>query len=226
MKLCSTHRGPRLSSDARLSMTKTQELDVGRLRALLSEDTFLPSEPQSLKETGLSESYVEGLTCKLLLSNGTVNGRNVADCLCLPFAIIDRLLATLRTRQWVTHAGAAPLNDYYYTLTQEGSRHAHAYQAACSYCGPAPVPLMDYVISVEAQAISAEPIGAIAWNRRYAAFPSITSCLRSWVRRSTPPPGCFSTGRPATANPLSTAGSRCVSARPFGCHMRSLKTAS
>jgi hypothetical protein len=141
-----------------MMVTKTQELDVGQLGTLLSEDTFWPSEPQSLKETGLSEAYVEGLTCKLLLIKGTLSGRSVADCLCLPFAIVDRLIGTLRTRQWVTHAGAAPFNDYYYSLTEEGSRHAHAYKAASGYCGPAPVPLLDYSISVDAQAISGEPV--------------------------------------------------------------------
>ena len=141
-----------------MSVTKTQELDVGQLGTLLSDDTFWPSEPQSLKETGLSEAYVEGLTCKLLLTKGTASGRSVADSLCLPYAIIDGLFGTLRTRQLVTHAGSAPFNDYYYTLTEEGRRNAHAYQKSTTYSGPAPVPLLDYVISVDAQAISAEPV--------------------------------------------------------------------
>src|SRR5271157_6441087 len=122
-----------------MSVTNTQELDVGQLGTLLSDDTFWPSEPQSIKEAGLSETYIEGLTCKLLLTKGTASGRSVADSLCLPFAIIDGLLGTLRTRQLVTHAAVAPVNDYYYTLTEEGRRNAHAYQKSSTYCGPAPV---------------------------------------------------------------------------------------
>src|SRR5262249_36714715 len=39
-----------------------------------------------------------------------------------------------------------------------GRKHAQAALDACAYVGPAPVPLMDYVIAVEAQAISAEAI--------------------------------------------------------------------
>jgi len=141
-----------------VTVTVTQELEGGLLDALLSEDTFWPSEPQSLAETGLSESYVEGLISKFLMTSGTASGRWVSESLCLPFAVIDSLLGTLRTRQLVTHAGSAPFNDYYYSLTEQGRRYAQSYQQACTYCGPAPVPLLDYVISVEAQAISAEPV--------------------------------------------------------------------
>lgn len=141
-----------------MSVVKTQELDVGQLGTLLSDDSFWPSVPDSLKETGLTEAYVESLSCKYLLSAGTASGRSVADALSLPFAIIENLLAGLRTRQLVTHAGAAPFNDYYFSLTDEGRRSAFAYQQANAYCGPAPVPLLDYIISVEAQAISDEPV--------------------------------------------------------------------
>src|SRR5262249_39133792 len=125
---------------------------------LLSEDTFWPSEPQSLAETGLTEAFVEGLVCKFLLTSGTASGRRVSESICLPFAVVDSLLGTLRTRQLVTHAGSAPFNDYYYSLTEQGRKYAQSYQQASSYCGPAPVPLLDYVISVEAQTISAEPV--------------------------------------------------------------------
>ena len=206
-----------------MSVTQTQQLDVGQLGTLLSDDTFWPSEPESLKEAGLSEPYVEGLTCKLLLTKGTASGRTVADSLCLPFAVIDGMLGALRTRQLVTHAGAAPFNDYYYTLTEEGRRNAHAHQQTSTYCGPAPVPLLDYIISVEAQAISDEPVRRDRLSPPCTAFPSIASCWRSWDRRSIPVPACFCTARRAMANPRSPGGSPCVLARRFGCRTLSLK---
>src|SRR5262249_58321338 len=56
----------------------------------------------------------------------------------------------------MSHRGAAALNDHVYDLSEQGrefAQHAHNY---CSYCGPAPVPLGDYVTSVDAQTISAE----------------------------------------------------------------------
>ncbi len=45
-----------------------------------------------------------------------------------------------------------------YSLTEHGQKRALSHQKVCSYTGPAPVPLMDYVLSVEAQASHFSPI--------------------------------------------------------------------
>ncbi len=136
----------------------TLEMNDSMLSTLLSDDSFWPSPPRSIQETGLSESFLESMVCKLLLVVGTCSGRNAATQLCLPFGAIEPLLTALRTRQIIVHAGSAPFNDYYFTLTEKGRQLAQSYTRGCSYVGPAPVPLMDYVISVDAQAISAEPV--------------------------------------------------------------------
>lgn len=134
----------------------TTQIEPSLLSTLLSEENFWPTPPRSLDETGLTESYVESLVCKYLASTGTSSGRNISEHICLPFGILEPMFATLRSRQIIVHAGAAPFNDYYYTLTEQGRRHARAYSDSSAYVGAAPVPLMDYVISVEAQAISGE----------------------------------------------------------------------
>ena len=73
--------------------------------------------------------------------------------------MVEPLLTTLRTNQIIVHAGSAAFNDYYYSLTNEGRARATALLAACAYVGPTPVPLSDYVISVEAQSITVETPG-------------------------------------------------------------------
>jgi predicted ATPase with chaperone activity len=62
----------------------------------------------------------------------------------------------LRARQIIVHTGAAALSDYSYALTEAGRTRAQTYWEACAYVGPAPVPLADYVLSVQAQTIRAE----------------------------------------------------------------------
>jgi hypothetical protein len=136
----------------------TVQGDQSLLAALLAGERFWPTEPQTLAETGLGEPFLEALFCKLLLVNGTTTGRRAATQLCLPFTIAEHILDRLRGQQLISHRGAGPLNDYIYELTKEGRDRALAYHRECAYVGPAPVPLMDYVISVEAQAISDEPI--------------------------------------------------------------------
>jgi len=142
-----------------MHVTDTQELEETLLATLLSDEAFWPSLPRNIDETGLSESFIESLIVKYLAVQGTSSGRAVAERICLPFGILEPVFASLRARQLVVHAGSAPFNDYYYTLTKQGRAFAQLCSDSCAYVGPAPVPLMDYVISVEAQSISAEAPG-------------------------------------------------------------------
>jgi predicted ATPase with chaperone activity len=128
------------------------------ISARLAGETFRPAEPRNLEETGLSEGLVDALICKHLAAAGTESGRAIAEHVCLSFGILEDRLQRLRTRQLVVHRGSAPLNDYVYALTDQGREHAQSLVRACAYRGPAPVPLADYVMSVDAQTITAEAI--------------------------------------------------------------------
>ena len=128
------------------------------LNGLLSEDTFWPIQPRTISETGLTETFIEGLVVKTVANVGTVHGRSIAERTGLPFRVIEPLLDALRTRKLLAHVRPAPFNDYYYSLTEAGQRKAHLFLQQCAYVGPAPVPLSDYVLSVEAQAAGLEPI--------------------------------------------------------------------
>jgi predicted ATPase with chaperone activity len=136
--------------------TDVQDARGSLLAAVLSDESFRPVAPRSLEETGLPVSMVELLVIKHLAVVGTSSGRAVAKHLCLPFGALEALYQTLRTRQLIVHTGSAPVNDYYYTLTEQGRQRAQGALATCAYAGPAPVPLVDYVLSVEAQTIRAE----------------------------------------------------------------------
>ncbi len=134
----------------------TNEPVEGLLATLLLDEGFRPTAPRSVEETGLTISLIESLICKHLGVVGANSGRGIAKEICLPFGILEGLLQTLRARQILVHTGSAPLNDYRYTLTEQGRGHAQAASSMCAYVGPAPVPLMDYVLSVDAQTIRAE----------------------------------------------------------------------
>lgn len=88
---------------------------------------------------------------------GSCRGRDLASRLALSFGMVERILNSLRSRQLVVHMGHAPLNDYEYTLTEDGRQRGRSALQACAYTGSVPVPLDDYIVSVEAQTIRAEP---------------------------------------------------------------------
>ncbi|HVA50779.1 MAG TPA: AAA family ATPase [Pirellulales bacterium] len=139
-----------------MTATLAAEPPVHLLAAILSDESFKPAEPATLADTGLSDSLIDSLVCKYLSAAGTASGRGIAEHLGLPMGIVEPELHKLRNRQFAAHTGSAPFNDYYYTLTDQGRQRAQTYLDACGYIGPAPVPLIDYIMSVEAQTIRAE----------------------------------------------------------------------
>ncbi len=137
-------------------LTNTMESPGQVLAAILSDESFRPSPPRCLEDTGVPPSLLESLVIKHLAIVGANSGRAIAKHTCLPFGVLEGLYQSLRSRQWIVHRSSAPLNDYVYVLTEEGRKQARIASAACAYAGPAPVPLGEYVLSVEAQTIRAE----------------------------------------------------------------------
>ncbi len=133
---------------------------VKRMVAPVSNDApaaasdFMPTEPGSLRESGISEGLVESLVMKFFLANGTACGRDAAAQVRLPFKIIDDILRGLKNDQLVVYRDTAPMNDYQYQLTDLGRERARRYADQCTYFGAAPVALEHYVSSVRAQSLT------------------------------------------------------------------------
>jgi predicted ATPase with chaperone activity len=114
---------------------------------------FFPSEPQTLEETGLNFAEVEGLILKYLLNCGTAAGRHIAEQIRLAFGVISPILDDLKSELLVSYRDSAPMNDYYYELTDAGLMRARQRNERNTFFGSAPVRLSDYVTSMNAQSI-------------------------------------------------------------------------
>jgi hypothetical protein len=121
--------------------------------AHLGAGEFIPSDPPSLREAGLTDSEVESLALKYLLSRGDAAGREIADHVKLPFILLEPLLRQLKYDQLMIYRGAAPANDYVYQLTDLGRERARRFMDHCTYFGAAPVSLIDYIVSIKAQTL-------------------------------------------------------------------------
>jgi DNA-binding PadR family transcriptional regulator len=117
---------------------------------------FYPEEPKSLHEARLTESEVESLVLKHLLSCGNASGRDIADQVKLPFGLLEELLRQLKHDQWVVYRSAVAMNDYQYQLTDKGRERARRLAEHCTYFGATPVPLADYISSVAAQSMTTQ----------------------------------------------------------------------
>jgi predicted ATPase with chaperone activity len=140
-----------------MTAVETTSTSSGSLLAsILSEDSFRPAEPKTLEETGLTGALIENLMLKYVMLIGSASGRQVSDKISIPYGLLDPLFQSLRQRQLVTNSSSAQLGDFNYTLTDQGRQRAKAAMEQCSYIGAAPVPLDDYIVSVEAQTVRAE----------------------------------------------------------------------
>ncbi len=150
-------------------LTSGEETDAERTPRSLDggnsgDDAFVPKEPCSLREAGLTDSEVESLVLKALLSRGDVVGRDIADQIKLPFLLVEEVLRQLKHDQLVVYRGSAAMNDYVYQLTDLGRERARRHAAQCTYFGSAPVALADYIESVKAQSLENQHPTPKIWN--------------------------------------------------------------
>jgi predicted ATPase with chaperone activity len=134
----------------------TSESPAALVSALGLDDSFLPEEPSTLAETGLSATFVEDLVIKIVHTAGSLTGKQISDRICLRVGILEDIYTELRKRQYLTLSGSGMLGDHIYQLTDLGRERARIATQECAYTGPAPVPLEDYVDSVQAQTIRTE----------------------------------------------------------------------
>lgn len=118
--------------------------------------SFVPREPLSFREAGLSDPQVEALVLKFLLNTGGNTGREIADQVALPFGIVEPLLRSMKHDQLVVYRSGTPIGDYTYELTSRGAERARSYAQQSTYFGTAPVTLADYIASVDAQSLRHE----------------------------------------------------------------------
>jgi predicted ATPase with chaperone activity len=114
---------------------------------------FVPPEPATLDETGLAQPDIEALVLKLLLASGPTVGRRIAEQLRLPFGLVADQLRSFKAQMLLNYSNQATMGDFEYALTDEGQQRAQWHAGRCTYCGAAPVPLADYIASVERQSI-------------------------------------------------------------------------
>jgi hypothetical protein len=121
-----------------------------------ANEPIIPAEPKSLEHAGLSESIVEEIVARLLLSRGEMTGRGIADHLKLPFRLVEPVLSRLKMQQLTVYAGSTAMNDYVHVLTDAGRDRARRHLLKTTYFGAAPVPIEHYIRSVQLQSIESQ----------------------------------------------------------------------
>ena len=131
---------------------------------------YRPPVPETVADTGLSESQITDLLLKILHQQGALQGDRLAAEIALPFVLIDDLLLTAQQRHFleVLEAHGHGRGGYTFTLTTEGRGRAQAALEASRYVGPAPVPLDQFKVALEHESVKDEDVRIDALEAAFA----------------------------------------------------------
>jgi predicted ATPase with chaperone activity len=124
---------------------------------------FLPPEPRSIEDTGLTSAALADLTLKVMYTRGFLSGYEIADSLKLPFAnVVDRVLDHLRREHLTEVKGSSASgfgeSSYQYAISEQGRARARELMNDNAYAGPAPVRLEAYNNAIALQSLNGQPI--------------------------------------------------------------------
>ncbi len=140
----------------------------------------LAPRPNSLADTGLSESFLADLTAKHLQDGGIMTLAQIAERLALSGPIVRDVLDFMRAEARIEVRGVSgdgSAGNLRYALTDRGRASALDALTRSGYVGPAPVPLKDYIEVAHAQTVHGSQVNA---ERMKEAFADVV--LRDEIR--------------------------------------------
>ncbi len=150
-------------ADAEATCVRIDPLVTSRTAPVVSQKTkprtveFNPSQPKTLADTGLSPSYVEELCLKHLFQAGDLQGSEIVRRLCLPSALVEKVMSRLHKSKYVeikgTSGGGLGRSGMIFAITNQGLTYVEHSMERDRYVGPAPVPYHQYLDAVAAQSI-------------------------------------------------------------------------
>ena len=119
----------------------------------VQEETFAPSVPETIEDTGLPASMIEQLILKLLYSRGEMLGRDISQALGLKFSLVEGFFELLKHQHSIQVKKSLGMgtSTSLFALTETGRGHARECMENNQYTGPAPVPLSQYTYVVRRQ---------------------------------------------------------------------------
>jgi len=117
--------------------------------------------PKTIEETGLSSSFLIGLTCKIMHESGTVTPAQIAEQIQLPKLVCRQLIKEMTALTLVEAQGLETTDiksDIRYSLTDLGKKWALEAILVSQYVGPAPVTLPMFEKQIRKQSINNEQI--------------------------------------------------------------------
>ncbi len=120
-------------------------------------NSFTPRVPTNWEELGLGLPFLFDLVLRTIFNRGQITGADIADSLCVPYAVLGPVLHQMRKQTLIDivgQKGSSGDSGFVYEIKPpKGAAALEEATAKTSYIGPCPVPFTDYVESVLAQTV-------------------------------------------------------------------------
>ncbi|MBV9297071.1 MAG: hypothetical protein JO145_15975 [Acidobacteriaceae bacterium] len=142
-------------------------------------ERFTPPVPQSLADTGLPSSVIEQLILKSLYFKGDLMAGDLCRSMGIKFSFVESIIESLKLQQLVQVKSSLGLGRISATLslTEQGRRATRDYIENNQYVGPAPVPIGQYCMAVEAQQMPPNWLSAERLKAAYSHMVTTNSIL-------------------------------------------------
>jgi predicted ATPase with chaperone activity len=123
--------------------------------------SWYPPSLSTLEDTGLTKLNLADLVLKVLYFRGDMTGLTISEIVKLPFTgIIDSIMEFLKREKLVEVGGTGGFGEsgYRYLISSRGAEKAREAMDRSQYAGPAPVPLRQYIDSMNRQNTGRQPI--------------------------------------------------------------------
>ncbi|WP_246166950.1 ATPase [Oryzomonas japonica] len=139
-------------------------------KQLIEFELQIPKPPTTIERTGLQLTFITDLATKHILFMGEFDQQELAERICLPVNLVDKVMEQLRRAKLVEVLGAGGYSSgtYRYLITDAGKKRAQELLDICRYVGPTPVSLDDYVRMVDGQTIRLVAIDQQQINEAFA----------------------------------------------------------
>jgi DNA-binding PadR family transcriptional regulator len=132
-------------------------LPIGTQPAPKDDGLPTPAPPNTMAETGITESTVEQLIIKQLYFKGEAMGREIAISLGFKYSVIETLIDTLKRNHLISAKRSMGMGNIssVFALSEAGRKLAQQYMEINTYAGAAPVSLEEYSELVRMQRLEA-----------------------------------------------------------------------
>jgi DNA-binding MarR family transcriptional regulator len=144
-------------------------IPVGTHDELKHDGLPTPAPPETMSETGITESTVEQLIVKQLYFRGEAMGREIAMALGLKYSVIESMMDGLKRNHVISAKRSMGMGNIstVFTLSEAGRKLAQQYLENNSYTGAAPVSLAEYCELVRLQRLEPGWLVKEALNAAY-----------------------------------------------------------